>query len=178
MGADAMTDHDNNALPELLPCPFCGKQAAQLSDTVEIGVTNAQFMHTVVCNVNRNGCGATSGYDWEADEAIAAWNRRAAGPEEAVDIMSANYAAGFKDGMRFEADNQLLERADIAERPAMAPDAGDWYWLEDGDLFHSQASMNGHHFGRYYRDDGRGWEDVSKAEKLTRPTAPAGNGGE
>ena len=74
-------------------CPFCGK-----SDTLTIGKASDAFsepdecgdpspyMHTetyaVVCDASKpdgpGGCGASGGYKLTEDEAIAAWNRRAA----------------------------------------------------------------------------------------------------
>lgn len=48
---------------ELKPCPFCGGQ-------------NILGFYSMVCNVNKGGCGASSGYFSTVEKAIEAWNRR------------------------------------------------------------------------------------------------------
>lgn len=52
---------------ELKPCPFCGGK-------------NIEFctlgFYSMVCNVNKGGCGASSGYFSTVEKAIEAWNRR------------------------------------------------------------------------------------------------------
>lgn len=67
---------------ELLPCPFCGKSCAVLTNTKEMNKPNSCFMHTVVCDATADGCGTTVGYEFEAADAITAWNTRAAGDKE------------------------------------------------------------------------------------------------
>lgn len=73
---------------KLKSCPFCGKSVAEIDDAKELGgcpyyddCDQAEYeqceMHSVVCNVHRGGCGASSGYFFTAEEAISAWNRRA-----------------------------------------------------------------------------------------------------
>lgn len=92
-----MTNHEHGAMPELLPCPFCGhKPPADLADTLypsgtywreEDGlrhyVGHRERMDgdnpcwTMHCKVSDWGCGAKITADSE-EEVIAAWNRRAA----------------------------------------------------------------------------------------------------
>ena len=78
---------------KLKPCPFCGKRVAELTNARELedcanfeqeecpceSFENAGEcgLKTIVCNVQNGGCGASAGY-WFTDEgAVAAWNRRA-----------------------------------------------------------------------------------------------------
>lgn len=73
---------------KLKPCPFCGKSVAEIDDAKELGgcpyyddCDQAEYeqceMHTVVCNVHKGGCGASSGYYDTVEDAVAAWNRHA-----------------------------------------------------------------------------------------------------
>ena len=68
---------------ELKPCPFCGKTVAKLSNCKDLEDCENfeecgcdEIMHTVVCNWNNGGCGASTGYRKTENEAIEAWNRR------------------------------------------------------------------------------------------------------
>lgn len=76
---------------ELKPCPFCGgnmvevtnahdlEECANFEDEVcpcERYETVDCSYFTVLCNMNKGGCGATSGYYETKEKAIAAWNRR------------------------------------------------------------------------------------------------------
>ena len=66
----------------LKECPFCGMDVAEMYSTKEDfemsfgkefdGVNK----FTIVCNFNRNGCGATCGYHDTIDEAVSRWNTR------------------------------------------------------------------------------------------------------
>ena len=81
-------------MSELKPCPFCGSDKAPELSSIwdcemcanfeeedcpecyeELG--SSECMHIVVCAVNRGGCGASTGWHLNADDAIQAWNRRA-----------------------------------------------------------------------------------------------------
>lgn len=76
---------------ELKPCPFCGASMLEITNAHDLEEC-ANFADescpcenyedvgcsyfTVVCNVNKGGCGASSGYYETEEKAIAAWNRR------------------------------------------------------------------------------------------------------
>lgn len=74
-------DSDGNVY-QLQRCPFCGMDVAEMYSTKEDfemsfgkefdGVNK----FTIVCNFNRNGCGATCGYHDTIDEAVSRWNTR------------------------------------------------------------------------------------------------------
>ena len=90
-------------------CPFCGK-----SETLTIGKASDAFsepddcgdpmpyMHTesyaVTCDASKpdgpGGCGASGGYKLTEDEAIAAWNRRAALAQHQAKALEAMEAGG------------------------------------------------------------------------------------
>ena len=55
-----------NKQTELRPCPFCGGAARLVGDPQEDGD----------CIVICDECGATSGYFYDRDKAVSAWNRR------------------------------------------------------------------------------------------------------
>ena len=78
---------------DLKPCPFCGSATAHgLASICECEMcgnfeeedcpecytpTHSDgCMHIVVCNVNRGGCGASTGWCINGDKAIEAWNSR------------------------------------------------------------------------------------------------------
>ena len=79
-------------MPDLKPCPFCGKSVATLSTALELedcldfedddrcpacmDWAGSCGYHTVVCGITDGGCGASSGYYPSKEKAIAAWNRR------------------------------------------------------------------------------------------------------
>ncbi len=77
---------------ELMPCPYCGKDAAEFATAQEMedctyfedetkcpafkpfeGCT----CNKIVCNVQRGGCGASTGYAWDKIQAAMKWNKRA-----------------------------------------------------------------------------------------------------
>lgn len=79
---------------ELKLCPFCGKQTTPVFSTVQDCEMCANFedercpecyenngndgcIHFVVCDVNRGGCGASTGWYIDKESALEAWNRRA-----------------------------------------------------------------------------------------------------
>ena len=77
----------------LKPCPFCGATVAQFTnahDLEECGnfedencpceryeqPRNCSFI-SIVCNMNKGGCGSSSGYFSTEKQAAEEWNRRA-----------------------------------------------------------------------------------------------------
>lgn len=81
---------------KLMPCPFCGADAAKISTAMQLeecAMAESEECparkdadaakcgyKTVVCDVNKGGCGAASGFMPTEEEAVRAWNRR--GKEE------------------------------------------------------------------------------------------------
>lgn len=77
---------------ELKPCPFCGGRMLEITsmrDLEECGNFEHESCHceqyekpgncgyiTIVCNKNKGGCGAASGYYVTEGKAVEAWNRR------------------------------------------------------------------------------------------------------
>lgn len=80
---------DNNM--QLRPCPYCGAKVAEIEtikeaeecqhfDDEEVCPAFKPFepcpCKRIVCNVNRGGCGASTGFAWSIERAIEKWNRR------------------------------------------------------------------------------------------------------
>lgn len=78
-------------MTDLKPCPFCGKNVAVMTNAHDLEECSnfeddncpcSEFESTpcnynkVVCDFNKGGCGASSGYYPTIEEAIEAWNRR------------------------------------------------------------------------------------------------------
>lgn len=79
------------------PCPFCGKSVAELSNLqdceicanfedcpecyesvgLEVGADFSPCPRFIVCAVNKGGCGASTGWYYNLDKLIGAWNKRA-----------------------------------------------------------------------------------------------------
>lgn len=82
----------NKKQEELKPCPFCGKDVAVFSDAKELEDCanyededcSCKNFHPnsscpyicVVCDVNKGGCGASSGYSLTREKVAEKWNRR------------------------------------------------------------------------------------------------------
>lgn len=75
---------------ELMSCPFCGKNVAEPTNIQNCEMCanfededmcpnyeECGYGHFIVCNVNKGGCGASTGWYKTVDEALAAWYRRA-----------------------------------------------------------------------------------------------------
>ena len=61
---------------ELKPCPSCGgKNIEALKESPSLDDLSFPF-YSFVCNCNKSGCGASSGYFSTLEKAIEAWNRR------------------------------------------------------------------------------------------------------
>lgn len=65
-------------MSKLKPCPFCGKEVAEVLKLGEYGDDYVNPNHfVVVCDFHKEGCGAACGGEYETEEeAIEAWNRR------------------------------------------------------------------------------------------------------
>lgn len=70
-------------MKELKPCPFCGGEkliitgCKELEECSNFEKCERTYYYTVCCDFNQGGCGASSGYRLNEEEAIEAWNRRA-----------------------------------------------------------------------------------------------------
>ncbi|MBP2635031.1 MAG: Restriction alleviation protein Lar [Firmicutes bacterium] len=70
------------AIEILKPCPFCGGNEVDFSDCKRLEACenfeccDDEEYVSVVCNFNKGGCGASSGYHDTKEKASAAWNRR------------------------------------------------------------------------------------------------------
>lgn len=76
-------------MEKLKPCPFCGNSVAEhttLQDCEMCANFEDEEMcpnfeacgygHFIVCNVNKGGCGASTGWYQTIEEAVKAWNTR------------------------------------------------------------------------------------------------------
>ena len=77
---------------ELKPCPFCGGEVAEITNAHELEdcasfesegcpcelYEDSGFcsLYSIVCSMNRGGCGSSSGYFSTEEKAVEAWNRR------------------------------------------------------------------------------------------------------
>ena len=64
-------------MAEMKPCPFCGELLTPRI-VCRIGRNGWRDRWCVPCEYGDGGCGAESGWYYSQDEAIEAWNRRAA----------------------------------------------------------------------------------------------------
>lgn len=86
-------------MENLKPCPFCGECVAEISNlqeceecanfeqeecpvcyepvAIEIDAEHHPCPRFIVCNVNKGGCGASTGWHYNLEELIKAWNKRA-----------------------------------------------------------------------------------------------------
>lgn len=69
---------------ELKPCPFCKSQKApELSSCIDVEACvdfeacESDGVFCICCDINKGGCGASSGFRFTKEEAIEAWNTRA-----------------------------------------------------------------------------------------------------
>lgn len=68
-------------MEELKPCPYCGKKNPFLGAENEIRIAyegDGNEVFAVCCDYTDGGCGACGGYRETKEEAVEAWNRRAA----------------------------------------------------------------------------------------------------
>ena len=69
----------NNELPKLRECPFCGGRARISADTEATRDSQGRlWAFTAVCD----SCCASSGLTFSTEKAIEAWNRRYTPPSE------------------------------------------------------------------------------------------------
>lgn len=59
----------------LKPCPFCGGRNLEI-DPYKF-LKTGDLRYAVVCDYKNQGCGASTGFCTNIEEAISAWNRRA-----------------------------------------------------------------------------------------------------
>ena len=68
---------------QLKPCPFCGNTDLELTPYADADWVSHEDCDDegffVICNVNSNGCGATSGWKLEETDVIDLWNQRSGG---------------------------------------------------------------------------------------------------
>lgn len=73
---------DHEAKYQLMACPFCGKDVADLTDCQELEACGdwekcqRESFKAVVCSFLPGGCGASTGFYPTAEEAVDAWNSR------------------------------------------------------------------------------------------------------
>ena len=61
-------------IEKIKECPFCGADVPVVQLIKEKNGNNWQYQ--IICNYNLGGCGASSCYEKEPEEAVKAWNRR------------------------------------------------------------------------------------------------------
>lgn len=64
---------------QLQRCPFCGMDVAEIliqSEQYERDPKVYSERYTIVCNWNKNGCGATCGFHDTISDAVSRWNTR------------------------------------------------------------------------------------------------------
>lgn len=61
-----------SGLDGLLPCPFCGHETTDLNDDDE----DCPGQYAIVCNINKGGCGASSGFTFSVATSKGLWDRR------------------------------------------------------------------------------------------------------
>jgi len=78
MIASVCTDDMENKSYLLQRCPFCGMDVATLWTNKECDEDDwcGVLQFTVVCDHDRNGCGANCGWHDSAERAVSRWNTR------------------------------------------------------------------------------------------------------
>ena len=75
---------------QLRACPYCGKDVADFATAKEeeeckwfdddercdAYAYNGCPCKKIVCNAQKGGCGASTGYSWSEEDAVERWNRR------------------------------------------------------------------------------------------------------
>lgn len=76
-------------IDKLKPCPFCGKKDTlhianfrELEECENFEGYNVTPYVAVVCDFNKGGCGASSGYRISSQKAVEVWNQRNTEVEE------------------------------------------------------------------------------------------------
>ena len=99
-----MTETTTTTIPALLPCPFCGAEAELLKTIDQHSDYPRHWL--IQCE---NGCASAETDGLEPDEAVSAWNRRAA-PSPAP---AATSAASVRDCL--PAGHVIIEQADMPD---------------------------------------------------------------
>lgn len=81
----------------LLSCPFCGSSTAPIMSNTDVLSRRKSFMHTVVCDANQGGCGATGGFERFESQAIEGWNRRNGEQCRAASVDGEDLARAFHE---------------------------------------------------------------------------------
>ena len=182
-----MTNHDNNAMPELLPCPWCAK----LPEERIIPSGGGAYYFAIRCKNWNCPVEPETGEFETPQDARAAWNRRAARREEAVSIENEfpNWCSRRAKECREagdEYDAQMFDEAGdiwrelrptapagntcwcltcdpVTVRMALCPDCGNKRCPKANDHRNTCTGSN---------------EPGQKGSAYENCTAPAGNGGE
>lgn len=109
-------------MSDILPCPFCGSARRP---TITAWVEDPGFGYTICCDASgwsgTGGCGASGGWGETPEEAIDAWNRRAALSQNTLHSSSeARAKSGLSTAMTtLAAEESVVPNSD--PRPTSSP---------------------------------------------------------
>ena len=128
-------------MAEMLPCPFCDKDVAEISNCQELeGCRHFEKCPAtepyvcVVCNMHEGGCGASSGYYDSAEKAIAAWNRRVDARQLALKTRVCPMCEDCPDGCPVETPKDSRNIVTNADRIRSMTDEELAVWLVDANM--------------------------------------------